>query len=67
MTGFTSNRHPLHGQFSVTGIYYSDPIGSRHVYVAAASSPLNSYRELDATSEYDAAWYGKYIVIVPRN
>lgn len=67
MTGFTSNRHPLHGQFSVTGIYYSDPLGSRHVYVTAANSPLNSYRELDATSEYDAAWYGKYIVIVPRN
>lgn len=67
MTGFTSNRNPLHGPFRVTGIYYSDPLGSRHAYVAAADSPLNSYRELDATPEYDEAWYGMYIVIVPRD
>lgn len=67
MTGYTSTRNPNHGSFKVTGIFYSDPLGSRHSYVSAAYSPMNSYRELDATSEYDAAWYGKYIIVVPRN
>jgi hypothetical protein len=67
MTGFTATRNPLKGSFKVTAIYYSDPLGSRHSYVAAASSPLNSYRELDATSAYDAEWYGKYVIVVPRN
>jgi hypothetical protein len=51
----------------VTGVYYSDPLGTRHSYVAAADSPLNSYRQLDATNAYDEAWYGKYIIIVPRD
>ena len=67
MTGFSANRNPLRGSFRLTGIFYSDPLGSRHAYVAAAYSPMNSYRELDATPSYDAAWYGKYIVVVPRN
>ncbi len=67
MTGFTSNRNPLDGSFTVTGIFYSDPLGYRHAYVSASSSPLDTYRQLDARIEYDAAWYGKYIVIVPRN
>ena len=67
MTGFTASRNPLKGSFKVTAIYYSDPLGTRHSYVSAASSPLNSYRELDATSAYDAEWYGKYVIIVPRN
>ena len=67
MTGFTSTRNPLKGSFKVTAIFYSDPLGTRHSYVSAADSPLNSYRELDATPTYDAAWYGKYVIIVPRN
>jgi hypothetical protein len=67
MTGFTSTRNPLKGSFKVTAIFYSDPLGTRHSYVSAADSPLNSYRELDATPAYDAAWYGKYVIIVPRN
>jgi hypothetical protein len=67
MTGFTSTRNPLKGSFRVTAIYYSDPLGTRHSYVSAADSPLNSYRELDATAAYDAEWYGKYVIIVPRN
>ncbi len=67
MTGFTSTRNPLTGSFRVTGIYFSDPLGPRHGYVQAAYSPLSSYRELDATATYDKAWYGKYIVIVPRD
>jgi hypothetical protein len=67
MTGFTTTRNPNHGSFKVLSIYYSDPLGTRHAKVSAAFSPLNSYRELDATPEYDAAWYGKYIIIVPRD
>jgi hypothetical protein len=67
MTGFTATRNPLKGSFKVTAIFYSDPLGTRHSYVSAADSPLTSYRELDATPTYDAAWYGKYVIIVPRN
>lgn len=67
MTGFTANRSPSSGSFKVTGIWYSDPLGTRHSYVAASDSPLNSYLQLDATKTYDEAWYGKYIVIVPRS
>lgn len=67
MTGFTSTRNPLRGEFRLTGVIYSDPLGPRHAYATAANSPLSTYLELDATSEYDKAWYGKYIVIVPRN
>jgi hypothetical protein len=51
----------------MTGVFYSDPLGSRHAYATAANSPLDTYLELDATREYDKAWYGKYIVIVPRD
>jgi hypothetical protein len=67
MTGFTATRNPLRGSYKVTAIYYSDPLGTRHSYVSAAFSPMNSYRELDATSAYDAEWYGKYVIIVPRD
>jgi peptidase C39-like protein len=66
MTGFTANRSPLSTSFKVTGIWYSDPLGTRHSYVAASDSPLNTYTQLDATTYYDNAWYGKYIVVVPR-
>jgi hypothetical protein len=67
MTGFTSTRNPLEGSFQVTGVFYSDPLGTRHAYVSAANAPLNSYREIDALREYDAVWYGKYIIIIPKN
>ncbi|MFL5750966.1 MAG: C39 family peptidase [Chloroflexota bacterium] len=67
MTGFKSSRSPLAGSFTIYGIYYSDPLGRRSLYVTPASAPLNSYLQLDATRTYDRAWYGKYIVIVPRN
>lgn len=66
MTGFTANRSPLKGEFRVTGVWYSDPLGTRHSYVAAESSPLSRYLELDATRTYDSYWYNKYIVIVPQ-
>lgn len=67
MTGFTATANPLKGAFRVTGVFYSDPAGPRHTYVTAANSPMNSYRELDATAEFDAAWYGKYVIIIPKN
>lgn len=66
MTGFTANHSPLEGSFRVTGVWYSDPLGTRHSYVAAESSPLTKYLQLDATATYDSYWYGKYIVIVPQ-
>jgi len=67
MNGFTSTRDPLNGQFKVTGVWVSDPFGARNTYYSAAGSPLDTYLQLDATTTYDQAWYGKYIVIVPRN
>lgn len=67
MNGFTSTRNPLTGPFKVTGVWVSDPYGARNAYYSAASSPLDTYLQLDATTTYDQAWYGKYIIIVPRN
>jgi hypothetical protein len=67
MTGFTATASPLEGKFKLIGIYYSDPNGVKNQFVSAAYSPLNTYRQLDATDTYDKAWYGKYIVVVPRN
>ena len=46
-----------------TGSHY---YGSHHYWVSAPYSPLNAYREMDATTTYDKLWYGKYIVIVPQ-
>jgi hypothetical protein len=42
-------------------------LGARNTYYSAAGSPLDTYLQTDATTTYDQAWYGKYIVIVPRN
>ena len=67
MSGFTSTRNPLKGSFRVTGVWVSDPLGSSNRYFDAASSPLDTYLQLDATTTYDRAWYGKYIVIIPQN
>jgi hypothetical protein len=67
MNGFTSTRNPLKGTFTLTGVWVSDPYGARNTYYSAAGSPLDKYLQLDATTAYDQAWYGKYIVIVPRN
>jgi hypothetical protein len=66
MTGFIASRNPTRGDFTLSDIYYSDPLGSRHALVTAASSPLNRYRELDATATYDRAWYGKFVIVVPQ-
>jgi hypothetical protein len=67
MNGFTSNRNPLKGSFTLTGVWVSDPLGSSNRFYATAYSPLDTYLQLDATTQYDKLWYGKYIVIVPQN
>ena len=67
MNGFTSTRNPLNGSFTVTGYWVSDPLGSRNTFYSASGGPLDAYLQLDATAAYDQAWYGKYVIIVPRN
>src|SRR6266436_5281962 len=67
MTGYTATRSPLHGQFSVLSVQISDPIGLHHYSVSAASSPLDRYYQLDATTTYDKLWYGKFIIIAPQS
>jgi hypothetical protein len=67
MTGFTSDRDPNRGDFRLRAVFVSDPYGYRHTLIPAAYSPLNKYRELDATSYYDRLWYGKYIIVLPQN
>lgn len=67
MNGFTSTRNPLTGTFIVTGVWVSDPLGSRNAYYSASGAPLDAYLQLDATATYDKAWYGKYVIVVPRN
>ena len=66
MTGFESSGDPRKGDFKLTHVWVSDPYGSRHVRYTTSGSPLNKYLETDATSEYDKAWYGKYILVVPQ-
>jgi hypothetical protein len=68
MDGFTASANPVSGSpWTLYGVSYSDPLGPAHAYIRAAASPLDTYLQLDATRRYDRAWYGKYIVIVPRN
>jgi hypothetical protein len=68
MTGFTATANPVTAPtWTLTTIWYSDPYGYAHRSVSATASPLNSYRQTDATAYYDARWYGKYIVIVPQS
>jgi hypothetical protein len=66
MTGLIASADPRHGPFTLTYVYVSDPLGHTHYRYAAAYSPLDKYLELDATATYDAAWYGKYVIIVPQ-
>ena len=68
MTGFKATANPAKGpSYELIGIYYSDPLGARNQYVAAAYSPLTRYTQLDATAKYDEAWYRRYIIIAPQN
>jgi hypothetical protein len=65
MTGFESTRDPRLGEFRLINVWISDPAGLTRRFYAVAESPLNRYLELDATREYDEAWYGKYVIVVP--
>jgi hypothetical protein len=67
MTGVTASADPTKRWFTVTGVAISDPLGYSHRWYTASSYPLDTYLEMDATATYDAAWYGKYVVIVPQN
>ena len=65
MTGVSTSADPTKRPFSVTGVAISDPYGYSHRWYTASTAPLNTYLETDATATYDAAWYGKYVIIVP--
>lgn len=67
MTGFISDRDPRRGDFTLRSVVISDPLGSAHYVVGAASSPLNTYRETDATPTYDRYWYGYHVIVGPLN
>jgi hypothetical protein len=66
MTGYTASRTPLRDHFELFTIAFSDPSGARHSWVAAPSSPLDRYYQLDATTTYDRLWYGKFIIVAPQ-
>lgn len=67
MTGFSASANPARtASFTLYSIVVSDPYGSAHRAYAATATPLNSYLQTDATPYYDAAWYGHYIVILPK-
>jgi hypothetical protein len=64
MTGFEATRDPRRGDFRLLNVWISDPNGYKHRRYAAADSPLNTYLELDAVRDYyDAAWYGRYVIV----
>jgi hypothetical protein len=67
MTGFTASDNPARRDSArLYSIWLSDPYGSPHRAYPATQSPLNRYLQTDATQWYDAAWYGRYIAIVPQ-
>ena len=66
MTGVTGWGHPTRESFKLVNIAISDPLGYSHRWYAASSYPFDRYLETDATPWYDAAWYGKYVLIVPQ-
>jgi hypothetical protein len=67
MTGFSASANPARSpSFTLYSIWVSDPNGAAHRAYPATSTPLNAYLQTDATAWYDAAWYGRYIVIVPQ-
>lgn len=67
MTGFEASKNPAHARkWSLRSVTISDPYGARRTrYAPPKRSPVNRYRELDATSEFDEAWYGKFVIVVP--
>ena len=67
MTGFTASDDPAKtDSFTLYSIWVSDPYGFSHRAYDARATPLNTYLQTDASSWYDAQWYGRYIVVVPK-
>ncbi|HET9614806.1 MAG TPA: hypothetical protein VFP22_08340 [Candidatus Limnocylindrales bacterium] len=66
MTGFIATADPRLGAFTLQYIYVSDPNGYAHYRYAAGSTPLTTYLQTDATSTYDTAWYGDYVIVAPQ-
>lgn len=67
MTGFAASGDPSRREsFTLYSIWLSDPYGAAHRAYPATASPLDTYLQTDATPWYDAAWYGRFIVIVPQ-
>jgi hypothetical protein len=66
MTGFEATSDPRTGDFTLTHVWISDPIGMTHHRYTATGSPLDAYLELDATPTYDRAWYKKFVIVVPQ-
>jgi hypothetical protein len=66
MTGVTGWGHPARDSFKLANIAISDPLGYSHRWYVAISYPFDRYLETDATAWYDAAWYGKYVLVVPQ-
>jgi hypothetical protein len=53
-------------QFTLGSIAVSDPIGYSHRwYVASRYVAFSRYTQKDATTAYDRAWYGNYVIVVP--
>ena len=67
MTGFEASRDPRRGSFTLLAVWISDPLGNTHKRYTPSSSPVDQYLELDATATYDAAWYRKYVIVVPED
>lgn len=67
MTGFTASANPARtSRFTLYTVWISDPYGSAHREYAAGSAPIDTYLQTDATSYYDARWYGRYIIVAPQ-
>jgi hypothetical protein len=68
MTGFDASSDPARkASFTLYSVWISDPYGASHKAYPASSTPLNTYLQTDATPWYDAQWYGRYVIVVPRN
>ena len=67
MTGFEASRDPRRGDFTLLAVWISDPIANSHKRYTPSGSPVDQYLELDATATYDAAWYRRYVIVVPED
>lgn len=67
MTGFEATADPNLGSFTLLRVWISDPYGTWHKEYPATSTPLDVYLEMDATDYWDDQWYGRYVIVVPRD